>query len=147
MYIVSGSLQRTASTLAVLAMLALGAAGCQSLSRSSASLASSASAAVSLHSSSEMMTAARQDYREDVRALALAAVESGASGEDLLDHLGRVAFHHGITDWEADKLTYRAVGEGLALAGVGPHRARVFAEEIASGDDHALRAVFEGFES
>jgi hypothetical protein len=93
-YVVSGSLQRTASTLAVLAVLALGAAGCQSLSRSSASSASFASAAVSLQSSSEMMFAARQDYREDVQGLALAAVESGASGGDVLDQVGRC--HRGL---------------------------------------------------
>ena len=93
------------------------------------------------------MFAARQDYREDVRVLAQGAVESGASGEDLLDQVGRIALHHGITDWEADEFTYRALGEGLALAGVDRNRARVFAEEVAGGDARALRAVFEGFES
>jgi hypothetical protein len=131
----------------MLALLALGVTSCVSLSRSSASSASLASAAVSLQSSSDMMFAARQDYREDVRALALAAVESGASGEDVLDQVGRIAVHHGITDWEADALTYQALGEGLALAGLDPRRALVFAEEVSGGDARALRAVFEGYES
>ena len=143
----SGSLARTACPLVALAVFALGASGCVALSRSSASLASLASAAVSLHSSSEVMFAARQEYQEDVRALAMAAVESGASGEDLLGHVGRVAVHHGITDWEVDALTYRAVGEGLALGGVDPRRARAFAEEIAGSDALALQAVLEGYES
>ena len=141
----SGSVKGAAATLAVL--LALGASGCVASSRSSASSASLASAAISLQSSSDMMFAARQDYREDVQVLALAAVESGASGGELLDQVGRIAFHHGITDWEADELTYRALGEGLALAGVDRERAHVFAEEVAGGDTRAVRAVFEGFES
>jgi hypothetical protein len=146
-YVASGSLRGTGATVLVLALLALGASGCASLSRSSASSASFASAAMSLQSSSDMMFAARQDYREDVQGLALAAVESGASGEDVLDQVGRIAVQHGITDWEADELTYRALGEGLALAGLDPQRARVFAEEVAGDDARALRAVFEGYES
>jgi hypothetical protein len=146
-YVASGSLRGAAAALALLAVLALDATGCRSLSRSSASSASFASATISLQSSSDMMFAARQDYREDVQALALAAVESGASGGDLRDQVGRIAVHHGITDWEADELTYRAVGEGLAQAGLDPQRARSFAEEIAGSDPRALRAVFEGYES
>jgi len=102
---------------------------------------------MSIHSSSRMMFAARQDYEEDVRILALAAAESGASGGDLLGGVGRVAVHHGITDWEADELTYRAIGEGLALAGMDVRRARVFAKEIAGGDARAFEAVVEGYES
>jgi hypothetical protein len=145
--VVSGSLRGAAATLAVLGVLALGASGCLDLSRSSVSSASFASAAISLQSSSQMMFAARQDYREDVQVLAMAAAESGAGGGELLDQVGRIAFHYGITDWEADELTYRALGEGLALAGVDRHRARVFAEEVAGGDARAFRAVFEGFES
>jgi hypothetical protein len=143
----SDSLRSAATALALLGVLALGASGCLDLSRSSASSASFASAAISLQSSSDMMFAARQDYREDVRVLALAAVESGAGGEDVLDQVGRIALHHGITDWEADELTYRALGEGLALGGVDRQRARLFAEEVTGGDARALRAVFEGFES
>ena len=145
--VVSGSFRGAASALAVLAVLVLGASGCQTLSRSSASSASFASAAVSLQSSSDMMFAARQDFREDVQALALAAVESGASGGNFRDQVGRIALHHGISDWEADEFTYRAVGEGLALAGLDPQRARVFAEEVAGGDARAARAVFDGYES
>jgi hypothetical protein len=145
--VVSGSFRGAAAALAVLGVLALVASGCVTLSRSSASSASFASAAVSLQSSSDIMFAAREDYREDVRVLALAAVESGTAGENLLDQVGRIAFHHGITDWEADELTYRALGEGLALSGVDRQRARVLAEEVAGGDARALRAVIEGFES
>jgi len=145
----NGSLSRFCALRGAVAfaLIVLVLPGCVTLSRSSLSSASLGSAISSLNSSSAMWAGAFLPFQEDIRLLTLAAVEAGAGGEELLRQIGRVAEQHGVTDWEAEPLAYRAMGEGLSLGGLDAKQARTFAREIAGDDADALRALVEGYEA
>ena len=84
---------------------------------------------------------------ESARDSCSAAVEAGAGGEELLRQVGRVAEQHGISDWEAEPLAYRAMGEGLSMSGMDASEAHAFAREIAGDDAGIFRALVEGYEA
>jgi len=145
----TGSFSRSCAKrgLIAFALFALLLPGCVTLSRSSLSSASLGSAMSSLNSSSAMWNGAFLPFQEDIRSLTMAAVEAGAGGEELLRQVGRVAEQHGITDWEAEPLAYRAMGEGLSMSGLDASEARAFAREIAGADAAVFRALVEGYEA
>jgi hypothetical protein len=82
-----------------------------------------------------------------VRAATVAAVVSGAAASDLLRRIGSAAERNGVSDWEALDDTYRAVGEGLRLAGLDERAAGVFARELTGDEGRARDALLEAFRS
>jgi hypothetical protein len=146
----SYAVMRAGLCLLVGSLLALPVVGCGPVSRSSASFASLMSLSASFRSSSRSSGGGPRRlavYRDDVRAATLAAVGSGAPGSDLLRRIGSVAERHGVTDWEAVPDTYRAVGEGLRLAGLEPSAAEAFAKDLVGDDAGALERLLEGYHS
>lgn len=114
----------------LLGALALTAAGCDTLSRSSASFVSLSSASASLESSSDLWANADDAYARDIAALTGAAVDTGSSDTGFLRDVGRVASEHGVSDWEAHRVTYVAIGAGLRMSGLDEDEARAFAERV-----------------
>ena len=92
----------------------LALAGCGSISASSESISKSIS---SPFASSSASSSPESAYREDVRDFTAAHVKAGGNAQALRSQIGQLAQKHGITDWERNEATYRAVGEGLARAG------------------------------
>jgi hypothetical protein len=129
--------------------LVLPALGCGPMSRASASFGSLMSLSASFKSSARSSGGGGNRlaiYRDDVRAATVAAVDSGAGADDLLRRIGSVAERNGVSDWEASDDTYRAVGEGLRLAGLDARAAETFAKELA-GDGRARDVLLEAFRS
>jgi hypothetical protein len=143
---------RTPHGLLLLAFVAA-AAGC-SISASSGSLsessarsggASSDSSGAASQSSTSSSGDEDEEYHEEVRDVAAAYVGSGESVAALLRALGDLARAHGITDWEVDRGTYVAVGEGLARAHVTEDTLDTFTAEVAGRDLARMEAIQEGY--
>ncbi len=58
-----------------------------------------------------------QEYRDDVRVAARTLVDSGASEDQFLRELGRIAEMHGISHWEGEPGSLIALGAGACEAG------------------------------
>lgn len=62
-------------------------------------------------------------YRADLCAFAetrLSEREQSGESEEFVREVGRIAESHGITDWEGDENTARALREAVAKPGLGP---------------------------
>ena len=103
------------TTRLLAAFLLLASAGCGSLSDSSASISKSIS---SPFTSSSASSSPEEAYETDVCDYTAAHVKSGGTGDALNREIGKIAEKHGISDWEVNEATYRAVGAGLAKAGM-----------------------------
>lgn len=96
-----------------LAIVLCAAAGCGSISASSESISKS----ISSPSESLSASSSPEDrYKAEVRDFTAAHVQQGGSAEVLLREIGKIAQRHGVTNWENDEDTYRAIGAGLAKA-------------------------------
>lgn len=62
--------------------------------------------------------AAANNYAEDVTAATAHYASSQKDGAEFLQIISNIARSHGIVDWEQDKLTYTAMGQGLKQAGI-----------------------------
>ncbi len=60
-----------------------------------------------------------REFRDDVRVAVRDLVELGATPDDFLRELGRIAELHGISDWESESGTLNALGAGVCEAGAG----------------------------
>ena len=60
-----------------------------------------------------------REFRDDVRVAMRDLVELGATPDDFLRELGRIAELHGISDWESESGTLNALGAGVCEAGAG----------------------------
>lgn len=87
------------------------------------------------------------EYQDDVREHTAAFANSGGEPEQLLASLGPVARRHGILDWEADPSSYRAIGEGLAEAGVDDEDFQGFRTTLAGDDELRAKLMNEGYEA
>jgi hypothetical protein len=97
--------------------------GCMiSRSISESVTAVSGSVSDSLKSSSDTITGgdarAEQEYRDDVRVATRTLVDTGASDDQFLRELGRIAELHGISHWEAEPGSLIALGAGACEAGL-----------------------------
>lgn len=115
---------------AVVLSLALPLAACSSVSKSS-ELLSSPITSLSKSSSPEAA------YREDVRDFTAAHIQSGGSADQLKREIGSLAARHGISDWERNESTYRAIGEGLAQAGYRQLQVDAFKKNITDTPEQA----------
>jgi hypothetical protein len=135
----------TAVALVALAVSLSGCAASQSsgsISDSSGSFSdSSGSFSDSSGSSSDDDTA----YRHDVETYTVAHVRAGGSPEDLRPGLSEVALARGISDWEAYRATFVAIGVGLADAGASDEQLTAYREALAAPGSENDEAIAEGF--
>jgi hypothetical protein len=131
------------------AVLLASVAGC-SISASSWSISKSSrsSSHASDSSSSSSPGAAEEAYREDVSDYTRAYATSG--GTDLRafqTDLAHIAQEHGITNWEDDRDTYTAIGEGLGRAKVSDAALRAYERNLSGGDPAKAEAIQTGYDS
>ena len=121
---------RFSLVLAAGVLLLLGS-GCQSISDSitspsrwaaqSSQASADSSNAVSdsiSGSSSPRRDHAATRYQEDLRVASQTFATTGGDSEAFVREIGAIAEQHGITDWEADRATWLALGEGFRQAGL-----------------------------
>ena len=101
----------------------------------------------SLSASSAVVAATNPDYQQDVSTATAIAMESGASSQDILRSVGKVAADYGVTDWESQEATYQAIGKGIKLAGADVRRAKSLAHELAGNDQSAMSVLLAGYRS
>ena len=63
-----------------------------------------------------------REYRDDLRVAARTLVDDGASDDQLLRELGRIAELHGISHWEGEPGSLIALGAGACEAGMSEPR-------------------------
>jgi hypothetical protein len=118
-------MKRKASASPVDAVRALGlfaaavllVAGC-SVSDSIESSSKIISSPITSISGSSGSGSAEASYSDDVRDYTATHVRAGGSAETLREEVASLAGRHGISDWRRDETTFRAVGAGLAKAGM-----------------------------
>jgi hypothetical protein len=87
---------------------------CSSSSKSAEIVSSPIALASKSSSNSSSPEAA---HREDVRDYTAAHLQSGGTVDELRQQIASLAAKRGITDWENNEPTFRAIGAGLAKAG------------------------------
>lgn len=87
----------------------------------------------------------QSSYRRDLRQYAaLFAKSEGGTREDFLRGVARIAEDHGVTHWEAEPLTPRAIGEGLRDAQLTEAEMDAFVASIGR-DKPAARLALDGY--
>jgi hypothetical protein len=86
-------------------------------------------------------------YRDDVRSYTAAFVTSGGAADAFESKLGAIARSYGVTNWEDDRVTYVAIGEGLAEAGVNAAALATHQTRISRSDPLKMQAIQEGFDT
>jgi hypothetical protein len=136
---------------ALVALLAVVLAGCSisasSVSSWSLSKSSRSSSRSSDSSSSSSPGAAEEAYREDVSDYTRAYVKSGGDFRAFQSDLAKIAQEHGITNWEENPLTYRAIGEGLGSAKVSDAELMAYKRNLSRGDPTKAEEIEEGYRS
>jgi len=142
-------------TLACVLMTALPLLGCQLISTSITSPSdwvsgtgesiSGSFGGLSRSSGSGGAEPPKQAYLRDVRAYAALFASSGGTSQDFLRGLGAVAAEHGVTHWESQPGTQRAIGEGLRDAGVSPAELDALTAHATDADPMVLALVREGY--
>lgn len=87
-------------------------------------------------------------YQSDLGQYTVVALSAGASTEDFLHGIQRVAAEHGISDWAGTKTTYLGIGAGLREAGVaaGTLAQHPLVATFAQQPDH-LALILAGYRS
>jgi hypothetical protein len=116
----------TAALLSALALLP----ACGSISGSS-KLISSPFVSSSKSSSPEAA------YREDVSDYTAAHLQSAGTPDELRRQIAKLAEQYGITDWEQNEATFRAVGQGVAKAGYRQVQVDAFKNNLAKTPEQA----------
>ena len=120
-------------------------------SQASADSSNAASDSVSGSSSPDDDDGAQEEsrYRDDVRVTTRSLASAGATDDELLRGLGRVAAQHGVSRWEDQPGTWIALGAGLGEAGLAPGELDALLARLGEpGPGTAQRAlVLEGYAS
>jgi len=127
----------------VLAALMVTVSAC-SFSDSSESISKSVSSPFT--SSSDSSGDSQAAYREDVRDYTAAYVRSGGDFDTFERKIGSIAAKHGITDWELDKGTYLAIGQGLRKGGLKPIELAAWKSNLARGDVSRAEMIQQGYD-
>lgn len=137
------------AALLLIAALAPPLAGCSiSVSSWSLSKSSRSSSHSSDSSSSSSPGAAERAYREDVADYTRAFAKSHRGDfEGFQADLGRLAQEHGITNWQENRATYTAIGEGLGSAHVSDAELMAYKRNLSGGDPAKAAAIQEGYDS
>ncbi len=85
-----------------------------------------------------------REFRDDVRVAVRDLVELGATPDDFLRELGRIAELHGISDWESESGTLNALGAGVCEAGTGETELDALLERIGRSGDTDVAQAHEG---
>lgn len=124
--------------------------GC-SLSQSSSASSESSSKIISspfLSSSASSSPDTSNKYRDDVEGYTYAYVRSSS-----LDYtgfqkgLGEIAAKYGITNWEAQPVTYNAIGRGLKKAKLTGVEYETFKKNLAAGEYSKMQDIQKGYDS
>ena len=129
-------------TYAAIALLAVAPLGC-SFGYSSES--SGKTLASPFTSSSSSSGDSKQAYGDDIRDYTYAYVTSHRDLEAYEKGLGDIARLHGITNWQADEMTYVAIGAGLARAKASPNERVRFEKVVAGADEAKASLIREGY--
>jgi hypothetical protein len=140
--------------LALWLLAALPLAGCKIISAiiespsdlsagSSRSIAGSFDAiSASSGSGGKDTTPNQTSYRRDLRQYTAAfARQADGSRDEFVRGISRIAEDHGITHWESDALTPRAIGEGLHDAKLSPAEMDAFVDGIGRTRPEAQLAL------
>ena len=78
-------------------------------------------------------------YGADIRQVSATYARSGGEVDALRSQLSSIAAARGITNWDADHVTCRNIGEGIRLGGMDADQLETFAGQVC-GDSSAMRA-------
>jgi hypothetical protein len=135
-------LRRSALACALGALL-LAPLGC-SISYSSESLSKSASSPFK-SSSSSSGEADDPAYQEEVASFTAGFSGSGGDTATFQRGVASIAARRGISLWEDDDQTCRAIGKGLHKAGLDKGRAEAMAGDLLSGRADRVKVVMKGY--
>lgn len=121
--------------------------GCVAPATSSMSLGSASSISGSSASSAANSHHHHAAYYFDVRESTAAAIVAQASTDEILRSISRAANQHGISDWEAEKGSYLALGEGLRLGGLNEKQAKTWISQLSGGNIETASLITQGFQS
>ncbi len=133
----------------VLVAAAMLVQGC-TLSRSISKAARTASESIvdSAKSSSKKLSGddarLEQEYRDDLRVATRTLVDMGASDDQVLRELGRIAELHGISHWEGEPGSLIALGAGACEAGLSEPRLDSLLARLGQDDARARSLAHEG---
>jgi len=130
-------------TYATIALLAVAPLGCSFGYSSESSGKTLASPFTSSASSSPGDS--KQAYGDDIRDYTYAYVSSHRDLEAYDKGLGDIARLRGITNWQADEMTYVAIGAGLARAKASPSERARFERVVAGADEAKASLIREGY--
>ncbi|HYB44759.1 MAG TPA: putative lipoprotein [Candidatus Methylomirabilis sp.] len=137
-----------AALLLLAALAPIGCASSDSFSDSSGSSSDSANNSSKSSSNSSSPEGSKSSYLDDVRVYTAAVTKSGAPVDDAFQkQLGALAQRHGISNWEDEMATFRAVGEGVGQGGGRPARLDTYMELLARSDPEKREAMKEGYET
>lgn len=86
----------------------------------------------------------KASYQRDVRQYAAVFVKGTGTRDDFLRGLAKIAEDHGITHWESETVTPRAIGEGLRDAKLSEAQMDAFVDSIGR-DTPAAQLALDGY--
>ncbi|MGH8551624.1 MAG: putative lipoprotein [Methylococcales bacterium] len=143
------SAQFLGGALLSLASSVLALHGC-SFSTSSGASSESSSTLVSspFTSSSASFAGSEKEYQDEVSGYTNAYVRSStADYAGYRKGLAEIAEKHGITNWEAQPITYNAIGRGLKKAGLKGVEYETFKENLGAGELTKMQDIEKGYNS
>lgn len=117
----------------------------ESSSDSIGSLSDVASSPSSLSSSKNS-----KKYQSDVVDYTYAYLKSSSDTTDYNEFqkgLAEIADKHGVSDWESDPLTYKAIGKALKKAHIDGVGYETFKKNFADGDSEKMQQIQDGYDS
>lgn len=99
-------------------------------------------------SSSRSFSGKEKNYQQDVTDYTRANVRSSTTNyAGFRKGLGEVAEKHGVTNWEAQPLTYTAIGRGLKKAGLQGVEYETVKNNLAAGELTKMQDIDKGYHS
>ena len=123
-----------------------------SFSHSSESSSNSIESSSDLASSPSSLSSSKnyKKYESDVVDYTYAYLKSTSGPTDyegFQKGLGKIADERGISDWESDPHTYKAIGKALKKAGIDGVGYETFKKNFADGDTEKMQAIQDGYDS
>ena len=128
----------------IVAAAILVVAGCGSISGSIESSSEVISSPITSVSASSQSGGDR--YRGDLRQATAAHLRAGGDAEGLRLAVAELAGKHGVSNWEADERTFRAIGAGMADAEWTDVQADAWARVLIE-DERQFDWIMAGYES
>ncbi len=127
-------------------------AGCSFSYSSKSSSASSESSSTIVSSpftsSSGSISGKKKEYQQEVTGYTSAYVKSStADYAGFRKGLAEIAEKYGITNWEAQPITYNAIGRGLKEAGLKGIEYETFKKNLSAGEMTKMQDIDKGYHS